>query len=120
MKNVTVTLEDELADWARVEAARAGLSLSRWLAGLIQSRRQGGMTQEDALKVFLASGTHDLGFYGKAPSHEEMNERESLRRHQRADLREGSHGSYEAERGDPLAGGAGGAKRGGRKSSKPA
>jgi hypothetical protein len=31
MKNVTITLEETVAQWARVEAAKAGKSLSRWI-----------------------------------------------------------------------------------------
>ncbi|MCG8443392.1 MAG: hypothetical protein MI723_16435 [Caulobacterales bacterium] len=32
MKNVTISLPEDLAQWARVEAANAGKSRSRWLA----------------------------------------------------------------------------------------
>ncbi|MEX0852560.1 MAG: hypothetical protein WD036_04650 [Bauldia sp.] len=31
MKNVTITLNEDTALWARVEAAKAGKSLSRWI-----------------------------------------------------------------------------------------
>ena len=39
MKNVTVTLDDELALWARVEAAKRDQSVSRFLASLLEQER---------------------------------------------------------------------------------
>jgi len=38
MKNVTIALQEEVAGWARVEAAKAGKSLSRYLADLLAER----------------------------------------------------------------------------------
>jgi hypothetical protein len=39
MKNVTITLDTDLAAWARVEAARANMSLSRYLADLLAQQK---------------------------------------------------------------------------------
>lgn len=39
MKNVTITLDERLAKWARVEAAKAGKSLSRWIGDLVSHAR---------------------------------------------------------------------------------
>jgi hypothetical protein len=36
MKNVTITLPEEVAKRARVAAAEAEMSLSRWISGLVQ------------------------------------------------------------------------------------
>jgi hypothetical protein len=33
MKNVTISMDEEIAAWARVEAARAGQILSSWVGG---------------------------------------------------------------------------------------
>jgi len=38
LRNVTVTLEDEVARWARVEAARQETSVSRLLGGILRER----------------------------------------------------------------------------------
>ena len=38
MKNVTITLREDLADWLRVEAAKADLSMSAYLSELLESR----------------------------------------------------------------------------------
>jgi predicted nucleic acid-binding Zn ribbon protein len=39
MRNVTITLDADLAAWARVEAARANKSLSRYLADLLAQQK---------------------------------------------------------------------------------
>jgi hypothetical protein len=49
MKNVTITLDEEAADWARDEAARTGKSLSRYVADLI------GVEQERARAEQIAA-----------------------------------------------------------------
>jgi hypothetical protein len=41
LRNITVTLEAELAKWARIEAARKELSVSRFLALLLEKEREG-------------------------------------------------------------------------------
>jgi hypothetical protein len=38
LKNVTVTLEERTARWARVRAAEADMSLSRWLGRLLEQQ----------------------------------------------------------------------------------
>jgi hypothetical protein len=44
MKNVTVTMEDSVADWARMEAARRNTSVSRLVGELLGER----MRHDDA------------------------------------------------------------------------
>jgi hypothetical protein len=38
LRNVTVTLEESVARWARMEAARQDTSVSRLLAGILKER----------------------------------------------------------------------------------
>lgn len=38
LRNVTVTLEEEVAEWARIEAARRDTSVSRLLGELLKER----------------------------------------------------------------------------------
>ncbi len=74
LRNVTVTLEEEAARWARVYAARRDSSLSRVLADMLRER----MTEEDryekamrralARKPFLKSN-------GRYPSRQELQDR---------------------------------------------
>ena len=44
MKNVTVTMEDAVADWARMEAARRNTSVSRLVGELLAEK----MRRDDA------------------------------------------------------------------------
>jgi deoxyribose-phosphate aldolase len=83
-------MDEDTARWVRVEAAKAGKSVSRWLGELVETRRSGGVSQAEAFAAFIATGPYDIGFDGAGMSREEMNERESLRRFQRSDLHEGS------------------------------
>ncbi len=40
MKNVTITLDEDTASWARIEAARQNTSVSRMLGEMLQEKRQ--------------------------------------------------------------------------------
>ncbi len=44
MRNVTITMEDQVADWVRMEAARRDTSVSRLVGELLAEK----MRQEDA------------------------------------------------------------------------
>ena len=44
MKNVTITVDDPVLEWARIEAARRGSSVSRMVGELLAEK----MRQEDA------------------------------------------------------------------------
>jgi hypothetical protein len=78
LRNVTVTLEPELAHWARIEAARLEMSVSRFLAGILKERmaaRDGyaaAMRRSLARKPFLKTD-------GRYPSREEIHDRTRLR-----------------------------------------
>ncbi len=49
MKNVTISLDEDTAAWARVEAAKAGKSLSRYVGDMLAERR--GSTESECIKV---------------------------------------------------------------------
>jgi hypothetical protein len=38
MRNVTITLEEAVADWSRVKAAKDRTSVSRWIGGLLKQK----------------------------------------------------------------------------------
>jgi hypothetical protein len=82
MKNVTITLADDLAAWARV-AAKQGRSLSRYVAQLLAERRAGQArqrvlsSQREALERFLAGPDLPLSEGGRLPTRgERYTERE--------------------------------------------
>ena len=51
MKNVTITADDAVLDWARVEAARRGSSVSRMVGEMLAEK----MRQEDAYAQAMRS-----------------------------------------------------------------
>ena len=58
LRNVTVTLEEDVAQWARIEAARHDTSVSRLLGALLKERfsAQGGSAAEQAAERLASFG----------------------------------------------------------------
>ncbi len=62
MKNVTVTMEDTVADWARMEAARRNTSVSRMIGELLADKMRHDDSYERAMREeleFKSFGTSD-------------------------------------------------------------
>ncbi|HEX3987284.1 MAG TPA: hypothetical protein VHX13_11820 [Acidobacteriaceae bacterium] len=78
LRNVTVTLEEEVARWARLEAARQDTSVSRLLGGLLKQRMMETDNYEKARKRYLARPAF-LNSDGKYLSREEVHDRDRLR-----------------------------------------
>ncbi|MGH6952304.1 MAG: hypothetical protein ACREH4_15685 [Vitreimonas sp.] len=124
MINVTITMDEATARWLRVEAAKAGKSVSRFVGDMLAEQRaargESGLTpQQEGLALFLSTPARDLGFYERAPKREEFYD-EVLRRHERAVVREGSQVAYEAQAGAGVAAGPSEKKRRRAKRAKPA
>ena len=77
MRNVTVTLDDETARWARIEAARRDMSVSSLLRELILEHMGRREAYEGALVRFLSRPPAKLG--GRLPTREEIHDRARLR-----------------------------------------
>jgi hypothetical protein len=85
MKNVTIVLDERVAAWVRVEAAKAGKSVSRHIGDRLAEEMRRQTDQFAALEPFLSSP----GWRGVAndlPKREALYDRPALRRHERADL----------------------------------
>jgi len=54
MKNVTISMNEDLAHYARVEAAKAGKSVSRYIADVIEAQRREIEKREEDLSARLA------------------------------------------------------------------
>jgi hypothetical protein len=90
MKNVTITLDEDLAKWLRVEAAKAGKSVSRYVGeGLAEKRGRDTNRQLEALERFL-SGPGYPGISKNLPSREELYAERLFRRHEHPVVRGGS------------------------------
>jgi hypothetical protein len=101
MRNVTITLPDELAHRARIAAAKEDKSLSRFVADLLEERCE--VEADRAKKVALLWKFLDgPGFPGASkawPGREVLygeREDELLRRYESAGLRDGSVGPRKA------------------------
>ena len=66
LRNVTVTLEEDVAQWARIEAARRDTSVSRMLGALLKERisAQGGSAAEAAERLASFGKRHGLSLRG--------------------------------------------------------
>lgn len=53
MKNVTVTMEDSVADWARMEAARRNTSVSRMVGEMLAEKMRHDDAYERAMQEWL-------------------------------------------------------------------
>jgi hypothetical protein len=81
MRNVTVTLDEETAAWARVEAARRDMSLSRFIGELLQERRRKADSYEEAYRGWRAEKPWNLkGPWKPYPKREELYDRPVFRR----------------------------------------
>jgi len=79
VKNVTVTLDEETARWARIEAAKRDVSVSSLLRELLQERMGGQMSYEGAKQRYLARPAQPLKKRGRYPDREELHDRAGLR-----------------------------------------
>lgn len=52
VRNVTITLDEETARWARVEAARQDMSVSRFVGNLLRSSMLDQATYEEASRSY--------------------------------------------------------------------
>ena len=53
VRNVTITLDEETAKWARIEAARHDTSVSRWVGQMLEERRRNSQDYERAQSSYL-------------------------------------------------------------------
>ncbi len=54
MRNVTITLDDETARWARIEAARNDTSVSRFVGAMLRERMDERTGYERAMRSYLS------------------------------------------------------------------
>ncbi|MEX0386700.1 hypothetical protein [Spiribacter onubensis] len=87
MKNLTITVDEETLQWARIEAARRGTSVSRLVGEMLAEHREKTSDYERARQAFLARGPfRTTGKRKPYPSREEIYDREIFRRYERSDL----------------------------------
>ena len=80
MKNVTITLDEKTAAWARKHAADQSTSLSRFIGELLERSMRQSREYEQAMRSYLGRGPTKLGKRGAGyPSRDEIHDRSRLR-----------------------------------------
>lgn len=80
MKNVTITLEEDVARWARIRAAELNTSVSRLLGKMLRERMRGEESYHAAMTQYLSQEPTMLRRPGeKYPDREELYDRPGLR-----------------------------------------
>jgi hypothetical protein len=83
MKNITITLDDETAEWAKDQAAQDGMSLSRFVGQVLRRQLPQAQEYERAMNRWLARRATDKPLTApgeKLPTREEIYDRPVFRR----------------------------------------
>jgi len=78
-RNVTITLDEATARWARVQAAHSDTSVSDFVGSLLRERMAADLSYERAMEAYLATPPTNLKQTGKYPRREELHERRRVR-----------------------------------------
>ena len=80
MKNITITVDEQIAAWLRIYAAKQGKSVSRFVGELLEGHMRETQEYSAARRRFLASEPFTFQFVdGRRPTREELHDRAGLR-----------------------------------------
>lgn len=79
MKNVTISMDEEVARWVRMWAAEHDTSVSRFVGDLLKARMKRERDYARAGRRFLDREPRPLKAQGQYPGREELHERAMLR-----------------------------------------
>ena len=80
MKNVTITLDERTATWARIYAAKHNMSVSRFVGEMLQQRMGELHEYDQAMRRFLAKPPIKFKRTDKGyPTRDELHDRARLR-----------------------------------------
>jgi hypothetical protein len=80
MKHGTVTLDEDVARWARVRAAEQDISLSRMLGDLLREQMAREVTCQTETRRYLVREARPISEAGTAyPTRDELHDRAGLR-----------------------------------------
>ena len=80
MKNVTITLDEEVVRWARIRAAEKETSVSRLVGEVLRERMFEEETYQTAMQQYLSQSPRPLKKPGaKYPRREDLHDRQGLR-----------------------------------------
>ena len=79
MRNVTITLEEEVARWARIRAASLNTSVSRLVGQMLKELMMQEEDYDRAMQDFLSGKPRKISKSGRYPQREELYDRKGLR-----------------------------------------
>lgn len=80
MKNITITVDEKTATWARKHAAERNISLSRLVGELLQKHMRQAREYERARRLFFSKSPVRLKHPGdRYPTRDELHDRDRLR-----------------------------------------
>ena len=80
MKNVTITLDEDVARWARIRAAEQNTSVSRLVGEMLREHMRRSNEYETAMRRYLARPPVQMSEPGAPyPSRDELHDRPGLR-----------------------------------------
>lgn len=79
LRNLTITVEEDVARWARLWAARHASSVSRLVGEMLRERMREDEGYDAALRQFLAEKPHRFEGSAPYPTRDELHERDRLR-----------------------------------------
>jgi hypothetical protein len=79
LRNVTVTLEEDVARWARLRAAHEETSVSRLVGEMLKQKMLEDAEYVRAMKQFLSLKPAVMSRGGRYPRREELHDRPRLR-----------------------------------------
>ena len=79
MKNLTVSVASDVLEWARVRAARRGVSMSRMLSDMLRETMDRERQYQRAMARYLARSPVNLGDGSPYPTREAIYDRAVLR-----------------------------------------
>ena len=80
MKNITITLTEKAAEWARREATRKNMSVSRLVGDMLEQHLRGNREYEAAQRRWFATKPRALGAPGEPlPHRDELHDRGRIR-----------------------------------------
>jgi len=74
-RNVTITLDEATARWARIEAARRDTSVSDFVESMLRERMREDLEYDRAMTGWLALRPAELKRSGSYPGRDEVHER---------------------------------------------
>ena len=80
LHNVTITLDEETAHWARVEAAHQNKSVSRFVRELLEGNMRRSASYDRAMADYLGRQLRPLSVPGSIyPRRDDLHDRDGLR-----------------------------------------